>query len=121
MNILGIQIVALFFALVQLYFTYLHYKRSEFTRREAAGWTLVWLSFAVVTLFPEAFAAFSQEFGTIRLLDFFTVVGFIVVLSISFYTYVNVDRLRKKLEKAVRDLALQELPASEAKSRGKKR
>jgi hypothetical protein len=105
----GIQIVGLLFALGQCYFTFLHYKRDEFTIREAFGWTLIWIAFGAVTMFPDVFQRLSGNVGTLRLLDFFTIIGFIVVLSISFYTYVNLDRLRKKLERAVRELSLKDL------------
>lgn len=115
----GIQLLALLFALTQGYFTHLHYRRREFTVREFYGWSAVWLVFALVTIFPESFKVFAGTVGALRPLDFFTVVGFIVVLSISFYTYVNVDRLRKKLEKAVRDLALQQVPEKPARPQAK--
>lgn len=105
----GIQILALFAALILSYFSYLQYKRKEFTFREYLGWQLVWICFGAVTLFPEWFRVISARFGAISTLDFFTVLGFIVVLSISFYTYINVDRLRKRLEKAIRELALKGL------------
>ena len=105
----GIQIIGIIFALAQSYFTFLHYKRKEFTIRECAGWLFIWLMFAVVTLFPGEFRILAGNFGAFRPLDFFTVVGFLVVLSISFYTYINVDRLRKRLEVAVRELALNDV------------
>lgn len=105
----GIQIIALFFALFLSYFTFLSFKRHEFTVKEYLAWQLVWIMFAWVTLFPEQFALVAGDFGAVRPLDLFTVLGFIVVLGISFYTYVNVDRLGKKLEKTVRDLAMQDL------------
>jgi len=51
---------------------------------------------------------FAGNLGAIRPFDLFSVLGFIVVLSISFYTYVSLDRLRKSLERAVRDIAMNE-------------
>lgn len=105
----GIQLIGVLFALVQSYFTFLHFKRREFTLRELWGWEILWIGFAAVSLYPDQFKVFAGKFGTFRPLDFFVVVGFIVVLSISFYTYVNLDRLRKKIEKAIREMALSDL------------
>jgi len=102
----GLQLIGLIFTFVQAYFTFLHFKRGEFTLRECLGWMSIWLVFGAVTLFPEFFKVVAGNFGALRPLDFFTILGFIVILSISFYTYVSVDRLRKSLEKAVRELAL---------------
>lgn len=105
----GIQTIALLAAFVLSYFSYLHFKRREFTIREYLGWQVLWIIFAAVTLFPEWFRVLAGKTGALTTLDFFTVMGFVVVLSISFYTYVNVDQLRKRLEKAIRDLALKDL------------
>jgi len=113
----GIQLLGILFGLVQSYFTFLHFKRREFTIREFIGWEAVWVSFVVITLFPQPFATFAVGFGVIRPLDLFIILGFIVTLSISFYTYVNVDKLRKQFEKAVRDLALIESEVSQKKSK----
>ena len=104
----GIQLLGIFFALVLGYFTFLNFKRREFTLREFLGWELLWVGFGVASIFPSDFKIFSGHFGTFRPLDFFVIIGFIVVLSISFYTYVYVDRLRKHMEQVVRDLALSE-------------
>jgi hypothetical protein len=111
----GIQLIGAIFALTLSYFSFLHYKRGEFTVREFIGWEVLWVGFVAATLVPERFGVFLGELGVIRAFDFFSVAGFIVVLSISFYTYVNVDRLRKKLEKTVRDLALADLPDQKKK------
>lgn len=111
----GIQLVGIIFALIQGYFTFLHYKREEFTIREFIAWEILWISLGYVTIFPRSFELFSGTLGAIRPLDLFSLLGFIVVLSISFYTYVNVDRLRKKLEKTIRDLALSEMDEEKKK------
>jgi hypothetical protein len=113
----GIQLVGIFFGLITSYFTFLHFKRQEFTLREFLGWELVWISFVAVTLVPEQFKVVASHFGAFRPLDFFTVIGFILVLGISFYTYVNVDRLNKKIEKTIRDLALQDVMNSTSKKK----
>lgn len=105
----GLQVVVILFVLIQCYFTYLHFKRREFTLRECVGWLLIWLAFGAVALWPEFFQVVSTQFGAIRSLDFFTIVGFVIVLTISFYTYVQVDRLRKRFERIVRELSLQDL------------
>lgn len=102
----GIQLLGVIFGLALSYFTFLCYKRGEFTKRETIGWELLWVIFVLVTMFPEKIAVYSRNLGAIRPLDLFVILGFIIVLSISFYTYVNVDRLRKSFEKTIRELAL---------------
>jgi len=68
----------------------------------------LWVGFAVVTLYPSMFEVFVKDIGVVRAFDLFSVLGFVVVLSISFYTYVNLDRFRKKMERAIRELSLKE-------------
>ncbi len=102
----GIQIIGIIFGLVLSYFTFLHYKRGEFTIREFIGWEGLWVAFVMVTLYPSKFLVYSTNLGATRAFDLFTLLGFTVVLTISFYTYVSLDRLRRQLEKAIRDVAL---------------
>lgn len=101
--------MAILFAVVMSYFTFLSFKRKEFTLMEVVGWIIIWLLLAVAAIFPDRFSGLAGDFGALRPLDLFTMFGFFVVLSISFYTYINVDRLRRKMEKAIRDLAIQDL------------
>jgi hypothetical protein len=117
----GLQLIALLFALLQLYFTRLHYRRGEFTFREWIGWSFIWVAFAAATIFPDMFKRFAGTVGAVRSLDLFVVLGFIVVLSISFYTYVNVDRLRRRLEKAVRELAIRDISPAKNERKPSKR
>ena len=105
----GIQILAVLFAVVMSYFTFLSFKRKEFTLTEVLGWIIIWLLLAIAAIFPDRFGQIAGDFGALRPLDLFTMMGFVVVLSISFYTYINVDRLRKKMEKTIRDLAIKDL------------
>ena len=105
----GIQILGILFSLILSYFTFLNYKRRFFTGRECIGWLAIWGGFAIVTLYPNLFQTFSGELGATRAFDTFSVIGFIVTLSISFYTYVNLDRLRKVVEKMVRDVAMKDI------------
>ena len=39
--ILGIQIIGIFFCLIIIYLTFLHYKRNEFNAGEFFGWILL--------------------------------------------------------------------------------
>lgn len=111
----GIQVIGAIVGLIWSYFTFLHYKRNEFTVREFISWEILWVCFIYVTLNPEAFNVFAGNLGTMRPMDLFSVLGFIVVLSISFYTYTNLDRFRKRMEKAIRDLALADLEKGKKK------
>lgn len=111
----GIQIIGIIFGLVLAYFSFLHYKRGEFTIREFLGWEGLWVAFILVTVYPSKFLVYSTNLGATRAFDLFSLLGFTVVLTISFYTYVSLDRLRRQLEKAIRDAALSDARHRQAK------
>ena len=115
----GIQVIGAAFGLIISYFTFLHYKRGEFTVREFIGWETLWVAFVLTTIFVQSFQPFTNTFGAVRLFDLIVALGFIVVLSISFYTYICVDILRKNLEKAIRDLAMQDFEKGRAQKAAK--
>lgn len=117
----GIQLIGVIFSLLVSYFSFVNYKRHEFTLREFLGWEIIWVCFLLATLFPQALNIFLPGFGVLRTFDLLSIFGFILVLSITFYTYVTVDRVRKKLEKAIRDLALSHLEEEMDKSKKGKR
>ena len=50
--VLGIQVVGLFFAGFMTYFSFLHFKRKEFTPKEFTFWLVLWIVFAGVAIFP---------------------------------------------------------------------
>jgi hypothetical protein len=110
----GIQTVGILFSLILSYFTFLNYKRGQFTIREMIGWEVVWIGFALVTLYPNMFTVFSGNLGAARVFDLFSILGFVVVLSISFYSYTSLDHLRKKFESSLRDQSLNGIDRSNA-------
>lgn len=102
----GVQIIGILFSLSMLYLTFVHRKRRAFGRSETLGWMVMWLCFIVALLFPNTFSIFTQRLGFARAFDLFSIVGFVIILSLSFHNYVSLARLKKKLEASVRKEAL---------------
>ena len=50
--VLGIQIAGFLFGLFMIYYSFLNYKRREFTVKEFSFWLILWIGFIIVTLFP---------------------------------------------------------------------
>ena len=106
---LGIQTLGLFFGLFMIYLTFLNSKRREFTLKEWAFWSFLWLGFMFVTLFPNSLDFFVK--GVLKLkrpLDFFIIIGFMFLTGAVFYTYTVVRKNQKRIETIVRELALKE-------------
>lgn len=104
--ITGVQIVGIIFGLLMAYFTFLHRKRREFSRTEAIAWLVLWAGLIVLMIIPNALNIFTERLGIVRAFDLFAVVGFIIILSLSYHNYVMIGKLKKKLEENVRGDAL---------------
>ena len=105
-NILGIQILGLLFGLFMMYYTFLQYKRREFTIKEYGFWFVFWAAFVVITLFPQILDPLLSTLNIARALDFFIIAGFLFMIFVLFYTYTIVRKNQKKLEEVVRSIAM---------------
>lgn len=115
MGILGLQIVAIFFALAMIYFAILNYKRGELNGMEILSWLIVWAFVIFVATFPELLRTFAKTFFLSRVFDLMVVGGFIVVLSIASISYMRTKRMEKKFEEFVRKEATSRLKESKRK------
>lgn len=106
---LGIQILGVIFALFMGYFSFVYFKRREFSLPVLILWEILWFALIFVTIFPTSTNFFLEKLGLARAMDFFMILGFMVVLGLSFYNYIVVGRLQKKIEKLVRKEALKGL------------
>ncbi len=106
---LGVQIIGVGFALAMIYFTFLYYKRKDFSLLQFIFWEIVWLGLIFATLFPQTLRTFTKELGFARVFDFIVVLGILFVALIAFYSYVQVRQMRKKIEELTRKEALKDL------------
>ena len=60
--ILGLQIIAVIFALVMVYFSLISYKKGEITRIEMSIWSIIWVLVVMVVVFPTLLRSFSEKF-----------------------------------------------------------
>lgn len=104
----GIQLLGILFGLFMIYLTFLHRKRKDYTVKEAFVWTVLWIGFMYVALFPNSLDFLvKRTLGLQRPLDFFIIVGFMFMVFISFYTYSIVRNNQRKLEEIVRKIAFE--------------
>lgn len=115
--ILGLQIIALIFALIMIYFAYLHYRRGEINGFEILFWCIAWIGAIFVALFPEVFRVFSATISISRAFDLAMIGGFILVIPIVYSAYIRTKRIEKKLEELIRKDALKGLNGVEKKNK----
>ena len=105
-NILGIQILGILFGFFMMYYTFLQYKRKDFTIKEYGFWFIFWGAFVIITLFPQLLDPILTTLSIARTLDFFIIAGFLFLIFIIFYTYTVVRKNQRKIEEIVRKVAL---------------
>lgn len=109
---IGIQLIAVTFALIAFFFSYIHYRKRDFSGKELFVWGLVWLGFLLVSLFPEWISPYVQKLGFSRLMDFVVMVAFVILFVVILHNYLVVHRLEKRIEELVRKLALKDTDKS---------
>jgi len=104
--ILGIQLIGIIFALSVMYFTYMSYKRNDLTKVELVFWLNIWIIFLIVTIFPNILNSLVSSLSITRTMDFFTIIGFLFLITITFYNYIIVKKNNNKVDRVVRNIAL---------------
>ena len=105
--IFGIQIIAILFVIVMIYLTFLYYKRSHYSRKSLFLWLVVWLGALVLVVFPASIYGIMETLKIERTVDFFVIAGFMFFTVIIFYLYNAVKQMQRKMEKLVREFAIE--------------
>ncbi|OGE19389.1 hypothetical protein A3D83_04885 [Candidatus Daviesbacteria bacterium RIFCSPHIGHO2_02_FULL_41_10] len=113
--ILGLQVIAIIFALIMIYFAYLHYSRGELNGLEILAWLLIWIVTIGIIIFPEVLQTFAKSMAIARVFDFMVIGGFVFVIPIVYLSYIRTKRTEKKLEGLVRSEALKKIRKSPKK------
>ncbi|MBI4452502.1 DUF2304 domain-containing protein [Candidatus Woesearchaeota archaeon] len=104
--VLGIQIAGILFGLFFIYYSFINYKKKEFTAKEFAFWAVAWVVFIIIALFPSILDPIVVYFGFFRALDVLIVSGFLFLIASAFYTYTIIRKTQKQVETIVRQLAM---------------
>ena len=104
--VLGIQIAGFLFGLFMVYYSFLNYKRKEFTAKEFSFWLCLWLIFSIIALFPYILDPIVKSLSFARTFDLLVISGFIFLLTIIFYTYTTARKTQKQVETLVREIAI---------------
>lgn len=115
--ILGLQVIALIFSLIMIYFAYLHYRRGEINGLEMLFWLLAWMGAIFIALFPEIFRVFSSTIAISRAFDLAMIGGFMLVIPLVYIAYIRTRRIEKKLEELIRKDALKDIKSVDRKTK----
>lgn len=105
---IGIQLVAILFVMWMTYFSYLHFRRGEFSIYEYTFWQILWIGLVIVVIYPHSVNFILNAFSISRTFDFVVIVGIMVLFGITFRNYVLMRRMERRFEDYVRQDALSE-------------
>jgi len=103
---IGIQILAILFVLWMTYFSFLHYRRREFSFWEFAFWQVIWIGLAAVVVFPKSVNFLLTTLKITRAFDLIVVAGIVTLFGITFRNYVIIRRTERRIEQFIRQQAL---------------
>lgn len=109
MTISLIKIIGAGFAVLMAYSTFLNYKKKDFSKIQFIFWEAVWMALLFVVFFTNLMTEAVQAIGFIRVMDFLTVTGFVIIIIFSFYNYSALNKLKKSLEALVRNETLKKI------------
>lgn len=109
MNILGVQIITVLFALFMIYVAFLHFKRKEINGLETFFWLILWVGFMILTLFPKILESISQLLFFARVMDLLMILAFMILAFLGFQNYICNRKMEKKIEELVRKEALKDV------------
>ena len=101
----GIQIIAIIFALIMIYLTYVYYRRNNYTYKGLLLWLFVWFGVIFLVSFPETVYGVMEVLQIERTADFFVLAGFAFFTAVIFHLFVTVKKLNFKMEELVSNIA----------------
>ena len=108
-DFLGLQIIIIGFSLFMVYLTNLHFRRREFSFVIFCIWIFIWVGLLFFAVSPDLAFLTAKKLGVVKAMNLFTILGFVVLLTIIFRIFVIINKIEKKLSDLVRREALQKL------------
>jgi len=106
MNIIGVQLILLAFALFMVYVLYLHWRKKNISNKMFGAWSLIWLVFIFFSLFPNLLQPLINDLFIVRVMDLGMIVAFMVLAYVTVENNIKISKTEKKIEKLVRRLAI---------------
>ena len=105
--VLSIQILGAVFGIFMFYLSYLYFRKKDFYLKDFLIWGVIWLLFIVATLIPDTLNRITETFHIQGAMWFFTIVSIVFLTLVMFFIYRTVRKDNRKLQRVVRELALE--------------
>jgi len=104
-----LKIIGASFGFLMAYSTFLNYKKKSLSRIQFLFWEIVWVSMLFTVFFTNLTTEAVKAIGFMRIMDFLTVAGFIIIILLSFHNYSSLSKIKRQLENNIRKDALSDL------------
>ncbi len=103
---MGIQILSVTFILIMLYVVRIHVKKGELPKGEAIIWSIGLVILGIVVSVKQTADFVRNLFAVTRLLDVLVIIALMGTFIILIENRIQITKLRSKLDKLVRDRAM---------------
>lgn len=108
LNMQGIQILSVTFIFIMLYVVRIHYKKGELPKIEAIFWAIILLFIGIIVIVEQSANFIRTLFSVTRLTDVIVIFSLMGVFILLIENRIQINKLRIKLEKLVRDRAMED-------------
>ncbi len=106
MNIIGVQLILLFFAIFMVYVLYVHWKKQHIPSKVFVVWLIVWFSFTFFVFFPSILQPLIRDLFIIRVMDLGMIGAFMILTYLTIVNNIQIGIHQKEMEELVRKLAI---------------
>jgi hypothetical protein len=103
----GIQILSITFILIMLYVVRIHVKKHELAKGEAYGWSIGLIILGIIVSVKQSADFVRNLFSVTRLLDVLVIIALMGTFIILIENRIQINKLRSRLERLVRDRAME--------------
>lgn len=107
-----LQALLLSFGLFMVYVVHIHFRKKQLSRLEYALWLIIWMCFIAASFWPSLLSGVAQRLHIARVFDLLVLVALMIIMILSFHNRLAYTQLRQKVERMVRERAL-EAPTKE--------
>ena len=107
------QIIAVLFAFLMIYIVNIHRRKHSLSTNEVWFWYFIWISFIIVSFFPQTLVGIAESLHFARTFDLLVVIAMMILTTIVVIGYFAQKDAAKKLEEYVRKEAIKKAKTHE--------
>ena len=104
-----LSVLSIIFSLLMLYITNLNYKKNILKKIDTIIWSLGWLSIIFISIRPKIIDNYFIENFGVDIFYIISVLSIMVLVIVSYFSFVKIKILEKKIDTIIRADSLKEI------------